>query len=207
MIEVHLEDMGPDQGLWVSFLNPGICDLLKSQPNTATKWIRDYRKPPPTDSIDNKASCILGKHKLYQDWLRHHLGENGTIFYVPANFKVPMIGKIVHLNADDVFAKQENNRAHVIGFITGFENNVTTHPRSHGANLVTCFHEVEKQGSELNQDLWRRRFAKGATLAHYPLQYDFPARQSEEVVKLLQLVSGDIETNPGPMVSASSSNI
>ena len=33
------------------------------------------------------------------------------------------------------------------------------------------------------------------------------AVESEQVVKLLQLVAGDIETNPGPMVSAFSSNI
>ena len=103
-------------------------------------------------------------------------------------------------------AKQENNRARVIGFITGFENKVTTDARSQEANLVTTYvHEVQNLGSKLNQDLWGRQ--KGATLAHHPPQYDFSARQSEEVVKLLQLVAGDVETNPGPTVSAFSSNI
>ena len=43
-------------------------------------------------------------------------------------------------------------------------------------------------------------------MADNPLNYVSTA-EDEEVVKLLLLVAGDVETNPGPMVSAPSSNI
>ena len=54
--------------------------------------------------------------------------------------------------------------------------------------------------------LWAPHFAKGATLADDPLN-NVSMAEDEEVVKLLLLVAGDVETNPGPMVSPSSSNI
>ena len=49
-------------------------------------------------------------------------------------------------------------------------------------------------------------FAKGATLADDPLNYVSMA-EDEEVVKMLLLVAGDVETNPGPTVSAFSENV
>ena len=54
--------------------------------------------------------------------------------------------------------------------------------------------------------LWIPHFAKGATLADDPLNYVLMA-EDEEVVKMLLLVAGDVETNPGPTVSASSENV
>ena len=56
------------------------------------------------------------------------------------------------------------------------------------------------------EDLRIPHFAKGATLADDPLNYVSMA-EDEEVVKLLLLVAGDVETNPGPTVSASSENV
>ena len=50
------------------------------------------------------------------------------------------------------------------------------------------------------EDLWIPHFAKGATWADDPLNYMTMA-EDEKVVKLLLLVAGDVETNPGPMVS------
>ena len=55
----------------------------------------------------------------------------------------------------------------------------------------------------VEEDLWIPHFAKGATLADDPLNYASTA-EDEEVVKLLLMVAGDVETNPGPMVSPSS---
>ena len=54
--------------------------------------------------------------------------------------------------------------------------------------------------------LWIPHFAKEATLADDPLNYVSTA-EDEEVVKMLLLVAGDVETNPGPMVSVSSENV
>ena len=54
--------------------------------------------------------------------------------------------------------------------------------------------------------LWIPHFAKEATLADDPLNYVSMA-EDEEVVKMLLLVAGDVETNPGPVVSASSENV
>ena len=54
--------------------------------------------------------------------------------------------------------------------------------------------------------LWVSHSAKGATLADEPLNYVLMA-EDEEVVKMLLLVAGDVETNPGPTVSASSENV
>ena len=74
--------------------------------------------------------------------------------------------------------------------------------------MTNYVHTLQNLGIKLNQDLWRRRLAKGVTLDPQSLQYsDFSARQSEELVKLLQLVAGDVETNPGPSVSAFFANI
>ena len=56
------------------------------------------------------------------------------------------------------------------------------------------------------EDLWIPQFANGATLADDLLNYVSTAAD-EEVVKLLLLVAGDVETNPGPVVSASSENV
>ena len=56
------------------------------------------------------------------------------------------------------------------------------------------------------EDLRIPHFANEATLADDPLNYVSMA-EDEEVVKLLLMVAGDVETNPGPMVSAFSSNI
>ena len=97
--------------------------------------------------------------------------------------------------------KQENKRSHVIGFITGCRNNLTSNQRSKDTHLVTCIHDGQS-----SQELWSTHFARGAALATDPLIY-VSAAESEQVVKLLQFVAGDIETNPGPMVSAFSSNI
>ena len=58
----------------------------------------------------------------------------------------------------------------------------------------------------VEEDLWIPHFAKGSTLADDPLNYVSMA-EDEEVVKLLLLVAGDVETNPGPTVSASSENV
>ena len=54
--------------------------------------------------------------------------------------------------------------------------------------------------------LWVPHFTKGATLADDPLNYVSMA-EDEEVVKMLLLVAGDVETNPGPTVSAFSENV
>ena len=54
--------------------------------------------------------------------------------------------------------------------------------------------------------LWASHFAKGATLADDPLNYVSMA-EDEEAFKLLLLVAGDVETNPGPTVSAFSENV
>ena len=54
--------------------------------------------------------------------------------------------------------------------------------------------------------LWIPHSAKGATLADDPLNYVSMA-EDEEVVKMLLLVAGDVETNPGPVVSAVSENV
>ena len=56
------------------------------------------------------------------------------------------------------------------------------------------------------EDLRIPHFAKGATLADDHLNYVLMA-EDEEVVKMLLLVAGDVETNPGPTVSASSENV
>ena len=45
-----------------------------------------------TTVLDKKATCSLGMHKLYQDWLSHHLGENDTASYIHVYFKVLMSG-------------------------------------------------------------------------------------------------------------------
>ena len=149
-----------------------------------------------TTVLDKKATCSLGMHELNQDWLSHHLGENSTASYIHAYFKVLMSGA-----EDKQNTKQENKRSHVIGFITGCRNNLTSNQRSKDTNLVTCIHDGQS-----SQELWSTHFARGAALATDPLIY-VSAAESEQVVKLLQFVAGDIETNPGPMVSAFSSNI
>ena len=56
------------------------------------------------------------------------------------------------------------------------------------------------------EDLWIPHFAKEATCAEDSSNTMLMA-EDEEVVKLLLLVAGDVETNPGPMVSAFSSII
>ena len=64
--------------------------------------------------------------------------------------------------------------------------------------LNNFFHfaaEKPKLGNKLSQDL-----AKDATVTDDPLNSVSKA-EDEEVVKLLLLVAGDVETNPGPMVS------
>ena len=58
----------------------------------------------------------------------------------------------------------------------------------------------------VEEDLWIPHFAKGSTLADDPLNYVLMA-EDEEVVKMLLLVAGDVETNPGPVVSAFSENV
>ena len=102
--------------------------------------------------------------------------------------------------------KQENKISHVIGFITGRRNNIGTNRRSKDTNLVGCIHDRQKLGSKPSQELWSAHLARGATLAYDPPIY-VSAAESEQLVKLLQMVAGDIETNPGPMVSAFCSNV
>ena len=41
-----------------------------------------------------------------------------------------------------------------------------------------------------------------STLTDDPLDLLLSAAQGEQLVKLLQLLAGDVETNPGPQVSA-----
>ena len=102
--------------------------------------------------------------------------------------------------------KQENKISHVIGFITGRRNNIGTNRRSKDTNLVACVHDGQKLSSKPSQELWIPHLAGAAALAFDTLICVSEA-ESEQLVKLLQMVAGDIETNPGPMVSAFSSNV
>ena len=59
-------------------------------------------------------------------------------------------------------------------------------------------HDLPRLISKPSQDLQSPQLSRGATLAHDPLCFVSEA-QGEQVVKLLQLIAGDVETNPGPM--------
>ena len=68
--------------------------------------------------------------------------------------------------------------------------------------LNNFFHfaaEKPKLGNKLSQEFWIPHLAKEATVIINPLNYASKV-EDEEVAKLLLLVAGDIETNPGPMV-------
>ena len=84
-----------------------------------------------------------------------------------------------------------SKKSYAIGFIAGFEINATKNP-------TMSIHDLPRLISKPSQDLQSPQLSRGATLAHDPLCFVSEA-QGEQVVKLLQLIAGDVETNPGPM--------
>ena len=78
---------------------------------------------------------------------------------------------------------------YAIGFIAGFGNNATKNP-------TMCIYDLPILISKPSQHIRSPQLARRST--HDPLCFVSEA-QGEQAVKLLQLIAGDVETNPGPM--------
>ena len=78
MIEMHVKDMEPDPGFWVSFE----IQILYS------KCSQDWSQLLDSDN-GTKTTCVLGKHELRQGWWSIFK----TFFACPAYFKLAMLGK------------------------------------------------------------------------------------------------------------------
>ena len=86
MIEIHVEDMEPEPGLWVSFR----IQILYS------KCSQDWSQLLDSDN-DTKTTCILGKHELRQGWWSIFK----TFFACLAYLKLAMLGKrMVQMTAE-----------------------------------------------------------------------------------------------------------
>ena len=78
---------------------------------------------------------------------------------------------------------------YAIGFFAGFGINATKNP-------TMCIYDLPILISKPSQHIRSPQLARRST--HGPLCFVSEA-QGEQVVKLLQLIAGDVETNPGPM--------